>query len=522
MNNQYILIIDFGSQYTKLVARRMKDIGAKFIISSWEIKKKELLKKNIKGILLSGSPMSVLDDKSPYVSKDILNMKVPILGICYGMHTLVKQLGGKVERKSVREFGYASIKILKNHSNLFYDNFEVSEKNYTKRQKVWMSHEDSVINIPKGFSIIASTKNCKYAAIFNKKNKFYGVQFHPEVTHSEKGYLILNRFVKNICNYTNVIKYSLSIRKIILKIKNKVNDEKVILGLSGGIDSFTSAILIHKAIGNNLFCICIDNGLLRNDEILKIKNLIKKVGKINVIYINHKKRFLKSLNGITDPEKKRKTIGNLFFKIFQEQADILKAKWLAQGTIYPDIIESSQNNLLKKDNFIKSHHNVCPLPKGIKLKILEPLKHLFKDEVKKIAKKIGIPKEIIFRHPFPGPGLAVRIIGEIKEEYCNILRMADEIFISELKSENLYFNISQAFSVLLPIKSVAVMGDMRKYEWVISLRAIETLDFMSANWANIPYKILNNVSNRIINEVRGISRVVYDISNKPPSTIEWE
>ncbi|MDQ1237195.1 MAG: glutamine-hydrolyzing GMP synthase [Wigglesworthia glossinidia] len=514
-----ILIIDFGSQYTYLIARRIRDMHINFIISKWNISKIELMEIRPQGIILSGSPYSVVNIDSPQISVEILNYGVPILGICYGMHTMIHQLGGVVKKNLVREFGYEKLSIL--HDNILLykkNNIKTCKKNYTPI--VWMSHEDSVHRIPKNFINFANTKNCKYAAIFNEKRNFYGVQFHPEVTHSSGGKLILKRFVKDVCNCISTKKYKLSVDKIILNIKNTIKNDKVILGISGGIDSFTTAVIMHRAIGKNLFCIFIDNGLLRWNELNEIKSILKNINNFNLIFLDEKKRFLNILSGINNPEEKRKKIGQTFFEIFGEQSKKLDAKWLAQGTIYPDVIESSRN--LENRNLIKSHHNVCKIPKKIGFSLIEPLKKLFKDEVRLVAKKLGISKNIIFRHPFPGPGLAIRIVGEVKEEYCNLLRLADKIFITELKKANLYSNISQAFAVFLPIQSVGIMGDARKYEWVIALRAVRTVDFMTANWVRIPYKILNLISSRIINNIHGISRVVYDISNKPPSTIEWE
>lgn len=515
-----ILIIDFGSQYTYLISRRIRDMHVNFIVSKWNISQSELIDLSPQGIILSGSPFSVVDNNSPQISIEILNYGVPVLGICYGMHTMVHQLGGIIKKNLGREFGYETL-FISNHANALMYN----ENNTTSLQKinksiVWMSHEDSIYKIPKNFINLANTKNCKYAAIFNKKCALYGVQFHPEVTHSSEGKLILERFVKNICYCKPTKKYQLSINKIIEKIQNTVKNDKVILGISGGIDSVTTAIIMHRAIGSNLFCIFIDNGLLRWNELYEVKKILKKIKNINFIILNKKSVFLRALSGIHNPEEKRKKIGQIFFDIFGEQSKQINAKWLAQGTIYPDIIESSRD--LGTQCIIKSHHNAFKIPKDTGLSLIEPLKKLFKDEVRTIAKKLGISKNVIFRHPFPGPGLAIRIIGEIKEEYCNLLRLADKIFITELKKENLYFNISQAFAIFLPIQSVGIMGDTRKYEWVIALRAICTIDFMTARWAKIPYKILDRISSLIINNIHGVSRVVYDISNKPPATIEWE
>ncbi|AFA41475.1 GMP synthetase (glutamine aminotransferase) [Wigglesworthia glossinidia endosymbiont of Glossina morsitans morsitans (Yale colony)] len=519
-NTHTILIIDFGSQYTYLIARRIRDMHINFIISKWNISKIELINLAPRGIILSGSPCSVIDHNSPQISMEILNYGVPVLGICYGMHTMVHQLGGIIKKNLVREFGYETLYISNTQNDLIYNKNNTESSQKIHKPVVWMSHEDSIYKIPKNFKNIANTKKCKYAAIFNKKYALYGVQFHPEVTHSYEGTVILERFVKNICHCISNKKYHLSIDKIILKIKNTVKNDKVILGISGGIDSVTTAMIMHRAIGSNLFCIFIDNGLLRWNELKEVQKILKKIKNINFIILNKKKLFLHALSGIHNPEEKRKKIGKIFFEIFGEQSKVINAKWLAQGTIYPDIIESSRD--LGMQCTIKSHHNACKMPKKIGLTLIEPLKKLFKDEVRTIAKKLGISKNIIFRHPFPGPGLAIRIIGEIKEEYCNLLRLADKIFITELKKENLYFNINQAFAIFLPIQSVGIMGDSRKYEWVIALRAIHTVDFMTARWVKIPYKILDRISSLIINNIDGISRVVYDISNKPPATIEWE
>ncbi|UDG81304.1 GMP synthase [glutamine-hydrolyzing] [Candidatus Profftia lariciata] len=517
-----ILVLDFGSQYTQLIVRRVREIGVYCASWSWNITEEQIKIFNPSGIILSGSPENSSKHNSPRAPEYVFTAGIPVLGICYGMQTMAIQLGGYVENSTQREFGYAQLQITA-YSKIFYN-----IKNYftqtgtTPLLDVWMSHNDQVTVMPDGFLAIASTKNCCYAVIANEEKKFYGVQFHPEVTHTDQGQRIIENFILNICGCKTLWSPAGIIEDTIIKLRRQIGTDNVILGLSGGIDSSVTALLLHRAIGKRLTCIFIDNGLLRINENEQVIEIFEKKLGLNIIYVQAAEHFITALTGITDPEEKRKTIGCMFIKVFETEAcKIPNVKWLAQGTIYPDIIEStaSKNNT---SQVIKSHHNVGGLPKKMKLGLIEPLKDLFKDEVLKLYMVLGKPYELQYRHPFPGPGLGVRIIGEVKKEYCDLLRRADAIFIEELYKANLYHKISQAFTVFLPVRSVGVMGDTRQYDWVVSLRAIETIDFMTAHWAHLPYDFLSYVSNRIINEVNGISRVVYDISSKPPATIEWE
>uniref|UniRef100_A0AAT9G4D5 GMP synthase [glutamine-hydrolyzing] n=1 Tax=Candidatus Aschnera chinzeii TaxID=1485666 RepID=A0AAT9G4D5_9ENTR len=521
IRNNNILIINFGSQYTQLIAKRIRAIGVYCEIKSHNIMLDDIYEFNPSGIILSGGPASILDDNSPRLSKDILNIGIPILGICYGMQLMCVQLGGKVIISSVREFGYSEV-FLQKKCKLFdgiFDNFNLNTIPFLK---VWMSHGDQVVSVPLNFDVIGSTQNCKIAIMSNDEKKLYGIQFHPEVTHTVQGNAILRKFVIDICK----CKIQWTTINIIDNIKQSLSDtigtDHVILGLSGGIDSFVTALLLKYVIKNEqLTCIFVNNGLLRQYEMQYVKEILNKYD-FNILYIDAEVRFLNALKGIKDPELKRKIIGHLFIDIFNEQANkIDNIIWLAQGTIYSDIIES-QSNVLNGKYVIKSHHNVGGIPKNMKLKLIEPLKHLFKDEVKQIALQFGLSYDIINRHPFPGPGLGIRILGEVKKKFCNILRKADYIFIEELHKANLYYKLSQAFVVFLPLCSVGVVGDHRQYNWVLCLRAIETIDFMTARWANLPHDFLSHVSTRIINEVKGVSRVLYDITGKPPATIEWE
>ncbi|CRK85812.1 GMP synthase [glutamine-hydrolyzing] [Candidatus Providencia siddallii] len=516
-----ILVIDFGSQYSQLIVRRIREIGVYCEFYDWNITEKQIKKINPNGLILSGGPESVTKFDSPKAPNCIFNIGVPILGICYGMQTITIQLGGEVDVSDKREFGYANVEIF-GRCDLFdtlLDNFNL---NGIPVLDVWMSHGDKVIKIPPGFRCIASTLNCQYAIIVNDEKKIYCVQFHPEVTHTRQGINILERFVKKICYCDSFWVPTLIIDDIIFRLKKQIGYDHVLLAFSGGLDSSVVALLLDRAIGKQLTCIFIDNGLLRLNESQKIIEKFSEKFNLNIICVKAEKRFLNALIGVIDPEEKRKKIGNIFIKIFDEiSIKIPNAKWLAQGTIYSDIIESAVFKTSKAD-IIKSHHNVGGLPVKMKLCLVEPLKDLFKDEVKKIGMRLGLSDDILYQHPFPGPGLAVRILGEVKKEYCELLRRADQIFIDELYKADLYYKISQAFAVFLPVRSVAVMGDSRKYDWVISLRAVKTIDFMTANWVELPYNFLKLVSNRIINEINGISRVVYDISGKPPSTIEWE
>lgn len=520
IHQQKILIIDFGSQYTQLIARRIRELGVYCKIYPYDIADKAIVKMAPRGIILSGGPQTVTTNKSPRAPKIIFELGCPILGICYGMQTMAVQLGGKVISAKKREFGHAKLKIVTSpppattRSPLF--------ANLKKKQNVWMSHGDKVTKLPKNFVAIASTDNTQFAAMENISRNFFALQFHPEVTHTTTGKTILKNFIYNICHCKKLWTSKNIIKDAITTLQAKIQQEKVILALSGGVDSSVTALLLQLAIGKNLTCVFVDTGLLRLNEGLQVMKLFTKHFKLNIIHIDAKKRFLKALTGITNPESKRKIIGREFIKIFTETAKKLKGyKWLAQGTIYPDVIESAQAKF-KKSETIKSHHNVGGLPDKMRLQLVEPLRELFKDEVRKIGLALGLSPEMIYRHPFPGPGLAVRVVGKITPQYLKLLRLVDNIFLDELHQTNLYKKISQAFAVFLPIKSVGVMGDSRKYDYVIALRAVKTIDFMTAHWANLPYAFLSKVSNRIINEVPGISRVVYDISGKPPATIEWE
>ena len=516
-----ILILDFGSQYTQLIARRIRELNVYCEIFPFDIDFKSINDFKANGIILSGGPNSVYEEKTPLAPKKIFNLDIPILGICYGMQTIVNQLGGKVQTSNKREFGYAEIRA-HGHSKLLNEIQDKSNKNGHGLLDVWMSHGDKVTDLPKGFNVIANNQSTPIAGIANESKNIYGLQFHPEVTHTKQGEKIIKRFVVEICQCETNWNMPDYVQTAVKNIKKIVGNDDVLLGLSGGVDSSVAAMLIHKAIGNQLTCIFVDHGLLRLNEAEIVMQTFNKNLGAKVIHINATKKFMNSLKGISDPEQKRKIIGREFIEVFQEEAKkIPNAKWLAQGTIYPDVIESAGSKTKKAQN-IKSHHNVGGLPDTLDLKLLEPLRELFKDEVRELGVALGLKKDMVYRHPFPGPGLGVRILGEIKEEYANLLRQADAIFIEELKESGWYDKTSQAFTVFLPVKSVGVMGDARTYEYVVSLRAVVTSDFMTANWAELPYDLLGKVSNRIINEVKGINRVVYDISGKPPATIEWE
>lgn len=521
IHNERVLIIDFGSQYTQLIARRVREIGVYCEIHPYDLAPEFIEEFAPNGIILSGGPETVLGEGTPRATQLVFEMGCPVLGICYGMQTMAAQLGGQVEAASHREYGYAQIKI-QLPSLLLEDIEDRVSPEGEELLDVWMSHGDRVLTLPEGFKCIASSSNAPLAGMEDSKRRFFGLQFHPEVTHTRQGQRVISRFILEICgckslwNARNIIEDSLS------RIKAQVADEEVILGLSGGVDSSVVAALLHEAIGKQLTCVFVDTGLLRFKEAEQVLATFSQHMGIKVVYVDAKERFLSALNGVADPEQKRKIIGNEFIKVFEEEAGKLpRAKFLAQGTIYPDVIESAASKT-GKAHVIKSHHNVGGLPKEMNLKLIEPLRELFKDEVRKIGLELGLPFEMVYRHPFPGPGLAVRILGDVKEEYLEILRRADFIFIEELRSHDYYDKVSQAFCVFLPVKSVGVMGDARKYDYVLSLRAVETTDFMTAHWAHLPYELLGKISNRIINEVSGISRVVYDISGKPPATIEWE
>ena len=521
IHDQRILILDFGSQYTQLIARRVREIGVYCELWAWDVTEAQIREFNPNGIILSGGPESVTEVGSPRAPEYVFNAGVPVLGICYGMQTMSEQLGGSVQGSDVREFGYAQVEILQ-AGQLFANIEDHVGANGNAMLDVWMSHGDKVKTIPSGFTTIASTPSCPHAAMVDEARQFYGVQFHPEVTHTRQGLRMLSHFVLDICKLQKLWTPASIIEDAVARIKTQVGDDQVILGLSGGVDSSVTAMLLHRAIGSNLTCVFVDNGLLRLNEAKQVMDMFGDHFGLNIIKVDAEQRFLSELAGVEDPEAKRKVIGRVFVEVFDEESKKLQnAKWLAQGTIYPDVIESA-GSATGKAHVIKSHHNVGGLPEDMAMGLVEPLRELFKDEVRKVGLELGLPYDMLYRHPFPGPGLGVRVLGEVKKEYCDLLRRADAIFIEELHNAELYHKVSQAFTVFLPVRSVGVMGDARKYDWVVSLRAVETIDFMTAHWAHLPYDFLGKVSNRIINEIDGISRVVYDISGKPPATIEWE
>ena len=513
-----LLILDFGSQYTQLIARRVRESGVYSEIYPWDVSDDAIKAFAPNGVILSGSPESVNLDVPPKVSQAVFELTVPVLGICYGMQTMAAELGGKVESSSHREFGYAEV--TPGDSELLAG-FSDSDDGEAKL-KVWMSHGDRVETAPPGFRITAVSPNSPMAAMEDATRHYYGVQFHPEVTHTLQGQKILNRFVHDICGCAGDWTPGNIVADAIANVREKVGDGKVLLGLSGGVDSSVVAALLHEAIGDQLTCVFVDHGLLRHHEGDQVMQTFAEHMHINVIRVNVADRFFDALQGESDPEKKRKIIGGMFIEVFDEESHKLEGvEWLAQGTIYPDVIESAGAST-GKAHVIKSHHNVGGLPDDMRMSLVEPLRELFKDEVRKIGLELGLPRSMVYRHPFPGPGLGVRVLGEIKREFVEKLQLADNIFIEELIKQDLYDEVSQAFAVFLPVKSVGVMGDGRRYDYVIALRAVETIDFMTARWARLPYDFLEHVSLRIINEVDGISRVTYDISGKPPATIEWE
>ncbi|OFZ93367.1 MAG: glutamine-hydrolyzing GMP synthase [Betaproteobacteria bacterium RIFCSPLOWO2_12_FULL_62_58] len=541
MQHEKILILDFGAQYTQLIARRVREAHVYCEIHPYDVDDSFIRDFNPRGIILSGGPASVWEGGTPRAPQLVFKLGVPVLGICYGMQTMAEQLGGKVESGRVREFGYAEVRA-RGHSALLRDiQDRVSHEGHGLLD-VWMSHGDKVNQMPPGFKVIASNAATPIAGMADEGRKLYGVQFHPEVTHTLQGKAIIERFVHEICGLAGDWNMPDYIEEAVGRIRSEVGKEEVVLGLSGGVDSSVAAALIHRAIGNQLTCVFVDNGLLRLNEAEQVMQTFAQHLGVKVIHVDAREQFLGHLAGVADPEQKRRIIGREFVEVFQHEATRLPlVKWLAQGTIYPDVIESAGANTRKAQS-IKSHHNVGGLPETLHLKLLEPLRELFKDEVRELGLALGLPHDMVFRHPFPGPGLGVRILGEVKAEYADLLRRADAIFIDELRTtpfipspfqgegqgggrnapKNWYDAVAQAFAVFLPVKSVGVMGDGRTYEHVVALRAVQTEDFMTAHWAELPHSLLSKVANRIINEVRGINRVVYDISSKPPATIEWE
>jgi GMP synthase (glutamine-hydrolysing) len=521
MTHKKILILDFGAQYSQLIARRVREQQVYCELHPFDVTGDFIQAFAPEGIILSGGPASVTEEETPRAPQIALEMDVPVLGICYGMQTMAAQLGGKVENAVKREFGYAEVRA-RGHSALLNGIQDRTNAQGHGLLDVWMSHGDKVTELPPGFKVIAGNEATPIAGMADEARRFYGVQFHPEVTHTLKGREIIARFVHDICGCGRDWNMPDYVPEAVEKIRAQVGREEVILGLSGGVDSSVAAALIHRAIGDQLTCVFVDNGLLRLNEAEQVMQAFARNLGVKVIHVDASEQFLDRLAGITEPEQKRRIIGAEFVEVFQrEAAKIANAKWLAQGTIYPDVIESAGAKT-KNAHTIKSHHNVGGLPETLHLKLLEPLRELFKDEVRELGIALGLPHDLVYRHPFPGPGLGVRILGEVRREYTDLLRRADAIFIDELRAADWYDKTSQAFAVFLPVKSVGVMGDGRTYEYVVALRAVQTQDFMTALWAELPHSLLAKVSNRIINEVRGINRVVYDISGKPPATIEWE
>ncbi len=521
LHDHRILILDFGSQYTQLIARRIREIGVYCEVEPWDIDTKDVVDFGARGIILSGGPETVIGNDSPVAPKVVFDLGVPVLGICYGMQTMAEQLGGKVISANEHEYGYAQVRA-HGHTKLLKDiEDEVTPEGYGMLD-VWMSHGDRVDKMPAGFKLMASTTSCPIAGMANEEKGFYGIQFHPEVTHSKQGLRMLERFVVHLCSCERLWTTDNIIEDSIKRVREQVGSDQVMLGLSGGVDSSVVAALLHKAIGKQLTCVFVDHGLLRYQEGDNVMAMFAENMGLKVIRVNAEDRFMEALANEADPEKKRKIIGHEFIKVFEAESNKLKGvSWLAQGTIYPDVIESAGSKT-GKAKVIKSHHNVGGLPENMKMSLIEPLRELFKDEVRKLGVALGLPSKMVYRHPFPGPGLGVRILGEVKKEYADILRLADHIYIEELEKWGWYDKTSQAFAVFLPVKSVGVVGDARRYDYVVALRAVETIDFMTARWAHLPYEFLEHVSGRIINEIPRISRVTYDISSKPPATIEWE
>ncbi|MGR8920708.1 MAG: glutamine-hydrolyzing GMP synthase [Gammaproteobacteria bacterium] len=516
-----ILILDFGAQYTQLIARRVREAQVYCEIHPFDMSEAAVREFGARGIILSGGPESVTANADFRAPACVFELGVPVLGICYGMQTMAFQLGGTVEAASEREFGYARVRA-RGHSRLLRDIQDLTNEEGHGLLDVWMSHGDHVTEMPPGFKRIASTDNAPIAGIADEQRNFYGVQFHPEVTHTKQGQAILGRFVHEICGCGSLWTPANIISDSIERIRAEVGTDRVLLGLSGGVDSSVVAALLHEAIGPQLTCVFVDNGLLRLNEADQVMATFAQNMGVDVRHVDAGEQFLGALAGVADPEEKRKIIGRTFIEVFEAEAEKLEdVAWLAQGTIYPDVIESAGAKT-GKAHVIKSHHNVGGLPEDMRLELVEPLRELFKDEVRKVGTELGLPRDMVYRHPFPGPGLGVRILGEVRTEFADILRRADAIFIDELRAAGLYDDVSQAFAVFLPVRSVGVQGDARTYEYVIALRAVETVDFMTAHWAHLPYEFLDHVSRRIINEIGGVSRVAYDISGKPPATIEWE
>ncbi len=516
-----LLILDFGSQYTQLIARRIRDAGVYCEIMSWDVAEEEINIFSPSGVILSGGPESVPNAGSPRAPELVFELDVPILGICYGMQTMAEQLGGTVEGSEASEFGYAQIRRTA-ANGLFADLCDDLDSLGRQLLDVWMSHGDKVSKLPPDFELIAETDSCPIAGMVHRDKPWFGIQFHPEVTHTLKGEEIFRHFVLSICGCEALWTPANIVEDAVARVQAQVGDDNVLLGLSGGVDSSVVAALLYRAIGEQLTCVFVDNGLLRLNEGDQVMEMFARNMGVKVIRVDAEENFLSRLAGVEDPEAKRKIIGNTFIDVFDEEAaKIENVKWLAQGTIYPDVIESAGAKT-GKAHVIKSHHNVGGLPEDMALELVEPLRELFKDEVRLVGLELGLPHDMVFRHPFPGPGLGVRVLGEVRKEYADLLRQADAIFIEELRNAGWYDQTSQAFAVFLPVKSVGVVGDGRRYEWVIAIRAVQTVDFMTARWAHLPYELMETVSSRIINEISGISRVTYDISGKPPATIEWE